>query len=90
MAAPDDKRYLDDPANVRRLWIAFCVACGLIAAVDLLAMAGVGYHRHVSLFLEGLPGFYPLWGFLAISVLITLAKGLRRLVQRPEDYYDAD
>lgn len=37
---------------------------------------------------EEWPILYPLFGFAGISLLILLAKGLRRLVMRREDYYD--
>ena len=85
---PEKKRFLDDPANVDRLWRGFVVACAAVAAIDLLGLLDVIWHRHVNLFVEGLPGFYPLWGFLGISLLIVLAKKLRTVVKRPEDYYD--
>lgn len=88
--APEKKRFLDDPANVTRLWRGFVAACVAVAALDLLGMFDFLWHRHVSLFVEGLPGFYPLWGFLGISLLIVLAKVLRQLVMRPEDYYGDD
>jgi hypothetical protein len=39
---------------------------------------------------EGLWGFYGLFGFIGIVVLILLAKQLRKLVMREEDYYDVD
>lgn len=82
------KRFLDEPANVTRLWRGFCVACAVVAGLDLLGLLDFIWHRHVSLFVEGLPGFYPMWGFLGISLLIILAKKLRTIVMRPEDYYD--
>jgi hypothetical protein len=86
----DNKRYLDNPANVTRLWRWFLGACVAITAIDLLGMVGFVYHRHISLFVEGLPGFYPFWGFVGIALLILVAKQLRRIVMRPEDYYEVD
>ena len=61
----------------------------IAAALDLLALFEFVYHRHELFFTEGLPGFYSVWGFMAIAALIFLAKQLRRLVKRPEDYYEA-
>ena len=90
MKKPNEpKRYLDDPDNVARLWRRFVLVCVLVAAVDLLGLVEILYHRHEAFFLEGLPGFYSLWGFMAIAALIFLARQLRRLVMRPEDYYAA-
>lgn len=87
-------RYLDDPENVARLWRRFVIVCTAVAALDVLGLIGVVYQRHALLFVEGLPGFYAAWGFVGIVVLIFGAKQLRRLVMRPEDYYqgsgDAD
>lgn len=87
---PEKKRFLDDPDNVTRLWRGFVVACVLVASLDLLGLLDFIWHRHVYLFIEGLPGFYPLWGFVGIGLLIVLAKQLRTVVMRPEDYYDDD
>lgn len=81
------QRWLDRKENVTRLWRGFVVVCIALAALDLLALAGV-WHRHASFFLEGLPSFYSVWGFVGIVLLIVLAKGLRKLVMRRENYYD--
>ena len=86
----DDRRFLDKPENVTRLWRGFLVACVLVAALDLFGLFELVYHRHSSFFAEGLPGFYAGWGFVGISLLIVLAKALRKIVMRPEDYYDGD
>ena len=90
MQEPNEpKRYLDDPENVTRLWRRFVIVCAMVAAIDLLGLVEVIYHRHHAFFVEGLPGFYAFWGFVGIAALIFLARQLRRLVMRPEDYYEA-
>lgn len=84
MASPPDKRHLfDNPANVRRLLQGLYVLCGLLLALDLVI------HRHVSHAWEALPGFYALYGFVGCVLLVLIAKGLRRLLMRPANYYDA-
>jgi len=89
MARPGEpRRYLDDPANVTRLWRRFVILCAIVAALDIFGLIGILYHRHASLFVEGLPGFYAGWGFVGIVALIFGAKQLRRMVMRPEDYYE--
>ena len=91
MSKPEDKPgFLDQTANVTRLWRGFVVACVLVAAADLFGLLEFLYHRHSSFFVEGMPGFYAGWGFIGISLLIVVAKALRKLVMRPEDYYDGD
>lgn len=57
--------------------------CALLIAIELI------FPPHGKHPLEKLPLLYPFWGFVGIALLIVLAKGLRRLVMRSEDYYDA-
>lgn len=45
-------------------------------------------HRHIYHSWESFTGFYAFYGFLACVVLVLLARELRKLVMRDEDYYD--
>ena len=83
----DKPRWLDRKENVDRLWRTLVVAGIVLVAMDFFALMGL-WHKHVSFFLEGLLGFYPLWGFTGIVLLIVLAKKLRGIVMRREDYYE--
>ena len=79
------KRYLfDNPDNVKRSWRLLYAVCIGLFLIDFV------YHRQVIYSWEGLWGFYGLFGFIGIVVLILLAKQLRKLVMREEDYYDVD
>ena len=61
----------------------FMVSAGLVIA-DFFV------DRYIEHPWENLKGFYPLWGLFGVGGLILAAKGLRRIVMRSEDYYDAD
>ncbi|MBI4420386.1 MAG: hypothetical protein HY560_06130 [Gemmatimonadetes bacterium] len=37
---------------------------------------------------EASAGFYGVYGFVSCVLLVVLARGVRRLLKRPEDYYD--
>ena len=74
--------FLDKPENVTKLWRIFVAVCAALLFVDLV------HHRHVTYAWEGLLGFYAIFGFVGIVLLILAAKQLRRLVGRKEDYYD--
>ena len=81
----DDGReyFFDNPRNIR--WIfrsLYAIGAGLFL-IDFV------YHRHIYHPWEELPGFYPIYGFLGIVLLVMVAKQLRRVVMRHEDYYDA-
>jgi len=77
------KRYLfDNPRNVRLVVRGLTLACALLFALDFVV------HRHLSHPLEGLFGFYAVYGFVACVLLVLLAAEMRKLVMRDEDFYD--
>jgi hypothetical protein len=76
-------RWLDDPANVKRLLHWFYWACALIVVIDVVY--SIWGHKHAS---EPWAAFYGVYGFLGCAGLILAAKELRKLVMRKEDYYD--
>lgn len=81
----DEKRYLfDNPRNVDRLLYGFYGVCAVLLGLDMLL------HRHIGHPWEHLIGFYPLYGFIACVLLVLVAKEMRKLVMRDEDYYDVD
>lgn len=85
-AEPVDRQekaaFLDDSSNVRKLLWAFTVLGALLLAADLV------FHRHAIDPWEAVVGFYPVVGFASIVALVYGARGLRKLVRRPEDYYE--
>jgi hypothetical protein len=76
--------WLDSPSNVTKIAWTLAVVCGLLLTADAF------YHKHAPFGIEDLFGFYALFGFVAYVSLIFLAKGLRVILMRPEDYYDRD
>jgi hypothetical protein len=77
-------RFLDRKGNVDRLlWGATALGLGLLL-VDFF------FHRHVYHPWERLWGFYGIFGAAGIVLLVQLAKVLRRLVGRSEDYYESE
>ena len=81
----DEKTYLfDNPRNVSRLLLGFYVICGGLFVADFIA------HRHVAHPWEGFPAFYAFYGFVACVLLVVIAKEMRKLLMRKEDYYDVD
>ncbi len=85
MQQRDEKQHLfDKPENVNRLLRGFYVLCGVLFALDFVV------HRHVYLDWERLPGFYAIFGFVACVLLVLIAKEMRKVLMRKEDYYDVD
>ena len=80
----EKERFLDRQENVDRLLWGFTGLGLAVLAVDLF------FHRHIYHPWERLWGFHGIFGALAIVLLVQLAKGLRKLVMRDEDYYESD
>lgn len=74
--------WLDRSENVTKLYR------GLWGLGILLVLADAVLHRHEEFEFAASFGFYGIFGFVGIVVLILAAKGLRRIVMRPEDYYE--
>ena len=83
MSTDKPKTYLfDNPRNVLRVVLSLVGVCVILAGLDLVL------HRHVSHPWEAMLGFYAVYGFVACVLLVLLAKELRKVLIRKEDYYD--
>lgn len=82
--AKNAKRYwLDEARNVDKIVYAVYAVCGLLLVIDPLI------HKHGPFAIEHWFGFYGIYGFVACVALVLAAKDvLRRLLMKPEDYYD--
>lgn len=79
----DEKTYLfDNPRNVTRLLRGFYITCAILFVADFIV------HRHTVHPWEGFPGFFAIYGFVACVVLVVIAKEMRKVLMRKEDYYD--
>ncbi|MDJ0973079.1 MAG: hypothetical protein QNJ98_01290 [Planctomycetota bacterium] len=68
--------------NAKRIVLAVCVLSAVLVLLDF------AYAKHSYFRVEDVFGFYGLYGFVACVTLVLLAKLLRPLLMRPEDYYD--
>lgn len=82
--APEKTYWLDQPKNLTR------VVWGLVVVCLLLFFADAFYHKHPHFEIEHLFGFYGVYGFFVCVALVLVAKSLRAILMRPEDYYDSD
>ena len=78
----DRDRWLDRPRNITRL------VYGLYALCAALLLADLFYEKHSHFAFEHWFGFFAFFGFGAYVFIVLSAKGLRRLIKRPEDYYE--
>lgn len=78
----DDDRWLDRPSSVNLIIKVLMAACALSLAAEFF------YHKHGDYHFQEWLAFDAVFGFLAYVGLITVAKAVRRLLMRNEDYYD--
>ncbi|MFZ5834421.1 MAG: hypothetical protein ACOY2B_03415 [Pseudomonadota bacterium] len=76
------ERWLDRPENINRIVYALYLLCAIFVLLDSILP------RHSVFFFEAWFGFYAWFGFIGCVGLVLGAKLLRRILIRPEDYYD--
>ncbi len=81
---PDERKFwLDDKDTVKKILWALGAACLLSVIADLF------YHKHVHYAAEDwIPGMYGWAALIGSVVLVLCANLLRKLLMRPENYYD--
>ena len=77
-----DGGLFDRPGFRRNVVYALYGVCALLFVADFFV------HRHVEHPIEHWWGFYAVFGFIALVVIVMGAKLLRRVVRRDERYYD--
>lgn len=74
--------FFDKESNFRLILRTFYVVCSVVLLLDVVV------HRHVMHSWDQLWGFYAIFGFVACVALVLIAKEMRKVVMRSEDYYD--
>ena len=84
MSQDENTPFLLRTQVVNRIVYALYAICAGSVLLDLFI------HRHEKLGFAESFGFYAWFGFVACVGLVLAAKGLRRILMRPEDYYKED
>ena len=74
--------WLDRKENVTKVYWAVWIICGVLLLIDPLI------HKHEAFGYAEWFGFFGFFGFVACVGLVLTAKMLRRVLKRPEDYYE--
>ena len=86
------EHFFDDPRNVQRVLRFFYAFCAIVVLLDPLGLLlhglGLGELRHAERSWEAFPGFYAAYGLVACVLLVLVAKRLRGVLMRDEDYYE--
>ncbi|MBK0398086.1 hypothetical protein H0I76_02700 [Limibaculum sp. M0105] len=75
-------RWFDHKRNVNKIVYGVYGFSAFLLLIDPLI------HKHGPFAIEHWIGFYGIYGFVGCVFLVLAAKELRKVVMRPEDYYD--
>ncbi|UCF84042.1 MAG: hypothetical protein JSV50_23285 [Desulfobacteraceae bacterium] len=75
-------KIFDKHKNVQRLLYIFYSSLLVLLIIDFFI------HKHGEFPWEAAPEFYAVYGFVSCVSLIFIAKLLRKIVRRKENYYD--
>jgi uncharacterized oligopeptide transporter (OPT) family protein len=64
------------------------IILALLAVAAVLIVAELISHRHGEFEAESLPLFPAIYGFVSFVLIVFLGIVLRKIVMRPEDYYE--
>lgn len=74
--------FFDKPENIAKILKVFYVICIVLVAADFIV------HRHIYHDWENIPAFYAVYGFVGCVILVLIAKAMRKVLMKEEDYYD--
>ena len=78
---------MDKPNAVRRFFLAVYLVCGALLVAEFLLFGVENAHPHPLE--EGMRFLvYPIYGFISFWFLVLVAKPMRKLLIRSEDYYE--
>ncbi len=77
-------RWIEKPGMLTRMWKLFVGALVVLVVVDVVFVT----HEHTYLVFETITGFSAVYGFVACTALVVIAKVLRKLCKRDMKYYD--
>ncbi|WP_306250760.1 hypothetical protein [Parvularcula sp. IMCC14364] len=97
----DEKSVWEKPGTIRVIWLLLIIGCVLFASAGFLlaAQGQLVYKPHfedktgIAAFFgnmaDNFPAFYALVGFVSFSFIVLVGQHLRKILMRPEDYYDS-
>ncbi|MGF1640219.1 MAG: hypothetical protein ACFCUO_04650 [Rhodospirillales bacterium] len=77
-------RSTEKPTMAGKLVWGLGLLCALLFGADAF------YARHGQFAIEDGFGFFAIFGFVACAAAVLAARGVRRHLQRREDFYDRD
>ena len=87
---PEERSRFETPGFLRLLWIVVPGTCILFAGMNIILSMMHKTHPHFGPLTDGNPVFYGIVGFLSFSFIVLAGQHLRKILMRPEGYYDGE
>ena len=79
---PEKRYWLDERRNAMKVYWALVAVCIALVLGDAL------FVKKVEFEFERMFGFFGWFGFVGSVFLVMTARALRKILMKPEDYYD--
>ena len=76
--------FFDKPATRKAIWVI------LIGLCTVFGLAGFIVDTHGYFSVEDFGLFYAIFGFAVFAFIVLVGQHLRKLLMRPEDYYEGN
>jgi hypothetical protein len=83
----DQTWWIARPENTEKIWRTLVFVCISLVLVDFV-YHGFFHEKHGYFVFETAVAFHAGYGFGAFVFVVLLGKELRKLIMRPENYYD--
>lgn len=83
---PEERSIFETPGWIRFMWYFVPGSCAFFALMNVVLAVMGKTHPHFTI--DAFPVFYGVVGFVSFSFIVLAGQHLRRILMRPEDYYD--
>lgn len=85
---PEERSYFEQPKTLALIWIIVPSMCAFFALMNIVLAVMHKTHPHFEWWADGNPVFYGIVGFVSFSFIVLAGQHLRKILMRPEGYYD--
>lgn len=85
---PEERSIFETPGWIRFMWFFVPGTCAFFALMNIVLAAMHKTHPHFGWATDKNPVFYGIVGFVSFAFIVLAGQHLRKILMRPEDYYD--
>ncbi|MEM6746600.1 MAG: hypothetical protein AAF608_04185 [Pseudomonadota bacterium] len=85
---PQERSVFEQPSTLKWIWRGVPAACAFFALMNIVLAILHKTHPHFTI--DAFPVFYGVVGFVSFSFIVLAGQHLRKILMRPEGYYDGE